>query len=831
MIWNYILTAFRTFLRHKLYSFINVASLAVGLVAGLFIYLYVDYETSFDTHWVDGDRIYRVHTDYRGPNVPPLYDMWSPFLLKDALERYFPNEIEIAASSSWGADLVRIGDDVFVQTTLAARKEFLRVMQFESVNGGMLPPLSDPNTVYISEKVVPKYFGTETPIGGAISIDIGDDRGFVDYVVRGVFKALPSNSHLQVEVIRGYSDAELTPRAQSWRAYSMVTYVKLKQGADISAITDRMADLKRDNIPNYKAADGTDVNYVDQVNFPLLPLTSLHMDNARGEISGPLAPPRGDASTVKALIVTGFIIVIIGAINFVNLTTARAGLRAREVALRKTMGATRWHLMAQFLIEAMLMAIVAGILAVVMANLLLPFYANAVSRDMTFSLFGEHGTVGPLLLVVLGLGLLGGLYPAWYLSRFQPADILRANKSGTGRATLHLRQILVVLQFAASITLIATTAIIYQQTDHARRVDTGFDLDNQLVMWGFNSIGAEIRNQKTAAFRDRVKQIPGVTAVSRNFAPPYRDLLNFLRFQRPGQDGEVTLELAVVDGDYDEVFGLHLLAGRFVDHEKAEDEYPASDSARETFNIVVNKKAITAFGFATPEAAVGQAVLTSELRTNGTNGPVHATIVGVVDDVQYGSVRGSIEPMVYTYTPARLRDMGIRFTGRIGPEIRSQIQDIWRELVPEAPFNASFLNAEIEALYGEDARRGALFAAFSALAVFIACVGLYGLSAFSIEQRKKEIGIRKILGASTGKITNLLSWQFSKYALFANVIGWPIAWVVAQSWLESFTNRIDIGLLPFLGAGLAAFLIAWITVATHALRAAANNPVHSLRAE
>lgn len=825
MFQNYMSTALRVIARHKLYSFINIFSLTLGLCAALLIHLFVEFEKGYDSHWPDSDRIYRATTHYSPPGAAPLYDAWSPYRLRQLLLDNYP-EIEAAGLGSPTFATFKPENEGFVQQILAADEGFFSVFPFEGLDGEALPALEDPLSLYISEKTALKYFGTVDPVGKTVDVDTGFADKFEPFIIRGVFKDSPANSHLQVEMIRLVNQANWNPDELSWIYFSHFNYFKIHETAHIEDINARIIDVIDENI---KSSQDPSLVISEILKFSFLPLNALHFDDARGEISGFLAPARGDKATVDAMTWVGLIILVIAAINFINLTTARASLRAKEVALRKTLGSDRHQLIFQFLGESTLYAVFGAVLALGIVFAITPWFSSVLDRDIVLSL---ADILPQTLGLIVGLGLLGGLYPAFYLSRFQPADVLRANRSGSNSLSLRLRQALVVFQFAASVALIIATFIIYQQTEYARNLDDGYELDNQIILDRISRLPGDNRVERSALLRDRLNAIPGVQSATLAWALPSEDLTRLFTLKQDGREENYSFEAAYVDPYFDDVFGLRLLAGRFLDPEIETDRFKGAQSKESGASAVLNRAAAEAMGINDPQEAIGRILSTTAFDSETRERvDVAITIVGVVENLQFGSVREASGTAIYVYNPRLLFNAAIRFSGRQGPEIFGQAKQIWDELVPEFPFIGSYMDEDIANLYRGDEQRASAFAAFSLLATLIALIGLFGLALFSMEQRQKEISIRRVLGAKTAQITGLISWQFSRLVLLANILGWPIAYWVSNNWLETFARRIELGLLPFVITTALAFGLAWICVALLTLRQARRSPVTDLRSE
>jgi putative ABC transport system permease protein len=525
-------------------------------------------------------------------------------------------------------------------------------------------------------------------------------------------------------------------------------------------------------------------------------------------------------------------------INFTNLATARASQRAREVALRKVLGASRRQLIVQFLGESMLVVAIAMLLALAAVELMLPWFNAYLDANIQVVYFGEGSILPPLLLLLVVVGLAGGLYPAFYLARFQPAAILRANKSaadagGSGR----LRSALVVAQFAVSICLIICTAVVYGQTVYARTLDSGYQRDGLLQVGnlGFKGVG-----QMDGPVTEQIRRIPGVQGAARSQISIDPGGSSASPVFAPGSSQPVDLGDYSVEPDFFKVMGMKLLAGRLLSESHGADDittpWPNDPGfaaalqriAQRGINVVMSAEATRRLGFRTPQEAIGKQLKAGLVPEE--YGLVAITIVGVVNDVRYGSVHDPVTPVMYTMRRNGFGSIMVRYSGNPA-KIRDQIEEVWTRNIPQVPFEAEFADEIVGELYEKEEARGKLFAAFALLAVVIACLGLFGLAAFTAERRTKEIGIRKVFGARSRDIVRLLAWQFSKPVIIANLIAWPVAWWVMRDWLNGFDSRIALGPTPFVLAGLLALGIALGTIAGHALKVSRSKPIHALRYE
>ena len=590
-----------------------------------------------------------------------------------------------------------------------------------------------------------------------------------------------------------------------------------------------MPAWERRNIPD-QMLGGARMNPGTNADWRLANIRDVHL----GEADGGGMRPGNDRATVAAMALIGLLILAMAVVNFVNLATARAGQRAREVALRKVLGASRRQLISQFLGEAMLLAAAAMLIALALAEAALPFVNAFLDADMKLTWWGLDGILLPSLLLVLVVGGLGGLYPALYLSRFQPVRVLKANRSsaeaeGSGR----LRNALVVGQFAVSIGLIICTAIIQAQTDYARSVDPGYRRDGILQI---GQIYRSALQPRLETLMREIEAVEGIVSTGRSTIGVDTWGMENMMVTAPGASEPVEFELYRVDPGFFPTLGIDRAAGRTFDADVAMDDStldPADESgaamARRGYNVVLNRLAARRLGYADPRDAVGKTLLADDGDV-AANGRTPVTIIGVVEDSRFRSIRDPLAPMMFVFERTQPGWLLVRYNGYPG-EVRERVGQVWRRIAPDVPFEAEFAEDIVRDLYAPEAARAGIFAAFALLAVVIGCLGLFGLAAFTAERRTREIGIRKVMGARTSDIVRLLVWQFSRLVLIANLIAWPIAWWAMRDWLNGFDLRIPLDPRLFIAAGLLALAIAAATVMSHALRVARTHPIHALRYE
>jgi putative ABC transport system permease protein len=825
---NYLTVGYRALTKNRTYAFINIFGLAIGLAAALLLFLYVRYETSYDRWLPDADRVFQVQTFGTDPTTGAdlrMQGVTRP--VSDALAKDFP---QIEAISKFEGDepvLLKNGEAIQVEKGYAADPSFFRIIQVPFLSGDPRTALQGANSVVLSRSEAVRLFGTPRAVGRTLTQLREGEK--VDLRVTGVFEDLPRNSHMGFTFVRRFNSGE--EQDCGWGCVNGMSYLKLRPGVDAEAIHAQMPAWERRNVP---PRDVGGSNIAASTDWRLVNVADVHLGPA-----GDGDRPGNDRTTLTTFTIVALLILGMAVVNFVNLATARAGQRAREVAVRKVLGARRAQLIGQFLGESMLLVGLAMLIALALLELTLPAFSAYLDVDLDLSYFAS-GNLALILALTLGVGLLGGLYPAFALSRYQPAAILKANKSSTDpQGSGRMRNVLVVAQFAVSIGLISCTAIVYHQTAFARTADPGYQSAGLLTVAGIQN--EEVRGAREAFARE-VAKVPGVTGVAATKIVPADGPTFFKTVTAPGRSDPIKLGWYSVEPSFFTTMKITALAGRtlspayakdkiFIDFDNIAEEAidPAATAiAARGMNVVVNQSAARLLGFADPQAALGKPV---SIPVYGEEiAPVPATIVGVVKDTRFRSVREQIEPIIF-YDDGFYRYLVVRFEGAEPAAVRAGVERAWRRLFPETPFEAGFADQQLAELYGADEARGETFGGFALLAMLIACLGLFGLAAFTAERRTKEIGIRKVFGATVRDIVRLLAWQFSKPVILANLIAWPVAWWVMRDWLNQFDARIALTPGPFLLAGLLALGIAIGTISGHAIRVARTNPIHALRYE
>jgi putative ABC transport system permease protein len=829
---NYLTVGLRSLVKNRLYSFINILGLAIGLAACLMILLFVRYELSYD-RWLPGNAdLYQIQSWYKSRETGEENKLqMTAYIAGKRIEKDFPQvarEVFVMQSSPV---FLKDGEALSTDDYLYADDNFLAVAPLPLVKGSA-SALDEVGTAVLSETEARRRFGTTDIVGRTMSV-IAKGRTW-DYRVVGVFRDIPKNSSLKANAIlridmNSFMASELQG-LDCWGCQFGYSFVKLRPGADAAAIEAGLPAWEKRNIPD-EDFGGTRFNQGDEQAWHLVNVRDIHT----GPAQSAAMTPGNDQKTIVTFLVVALLILGMAIVNFTNLSTSRASQRAREVALRKVLGASRRQLVAQFLGESLLVTLLAMLLALALVELLMPPFAAFLDADLAVSYLGTDGIALAVLLLVPLVGLLGGLYPAFFLSRFQPAAVLKANKSaaetpGSGR----LRSLLVIAQFAVSIGLIICTAVIYLQTVYARSVDPGYKRENILQV---DELQRYQLMTKGKLIIDTMRRIDGVEAVGRTGIGVAPDNNNTSGFLVPGRAEPVTIGVYPVDTGFKDAMGLTLVAGRWFEDARVMDDstlpFPNDPAAERAFaargtNIVINELAAKRLGFADPEDAIGKTFRAAYVAAE--NGTVPATIVGVLADARFRSVRVPLQPISFLNTQSGHGQLIVRYRG--DPAVaRARVEQAWKGITRDVPFKAEFSEDIIQELYEADDARAQVFAAFALLSVIVGCLGLFGLASFTAERRTKEIGIRKVMGASTRDIVQLLVWQFSRPVVIANLIAWPAAWWLMRDWLNGFDSRIDLGPLPFLVAGVAALGIAAATVAGHAVRVARANPIHALRYE
>lgn len=808
MIKNFFKIALRNLLKYKAYSFINIAGLAIGIACCLLILLFVNDELSYDKFHKNSENIYRVTLDSRIGNND-FKGAVSPAPMSEALVKDFPQVKASARMRNFGFPVFRYEDKVYSEEKVFwCDSTIFDVLTFEFVKGDPKTALNKPNSLVLTEKMAKKYFGDEDPMGKSIN---SDNR--VDNIVTGVVKEYPENSHFHFDFLGTLAGSQRGDD-QIWLSNNYYTYFVLRDGVDPKKFEDQINKKFLEYIgPQILQITGLSVEeHFKQglrYHYKLQHITDIHLNShLENEIE-----PNSNISYVYIFSLIALGILFIAVINFMNLSTARSSGRAKEVGIRKTLGSTFKQLIKQFLSESIIMSFIAVVLSIGIVYALLPFFNEIAQKHLALNLFSNPILIPGLILLSIVIGVLAGSYPAFFLASFKPVAVL-SGKIKRGTKGSFLRSGLVIFQFSVSIILIVGTIIIYNQLQYIQNKNLGFNKDQVLIVHKTDDIGARVGN-----FIDEIKSNPNVINAS-NSSNVMGLTFNNTAFRMADQPDQSPILIWNVRADvnFADTYQIKMAEGRYFDENRVTD----------STGFVVNEAAVRTLGI--KGNPVGQEIF----RYGGNNGSGEVSkIIGVVKDFNFESLHNEIRPLVLGLW--RAGGFGRYVSVRIAPEnIQSTIDFIekkWLSFAGQQAFEYTFFDEDFARIYINEQRTGKLFTSFAVLAILIACLGLLGLAAYTAEQRTKEIGIRKTLGASVISILILLSKEFTKWIIVANLIAWPIAYYVMEKWLQDFYYRTEIGVWIFAASGIAALLIAIITVSSQAVKAALTNPVDSLKYE
>jgi putative ABC transport system permease protein len=802
VITNYFKVAFRSLWKNKKFSFINIFGLATGMACSLLIFLFVTHEKSYDKYHKDAADIYRVVKDFVNDDKSRLPDATTPPALAPALQREIPEVTEATrVFPNWGNKfLIRYGDKKINEEKLfRVDSNFFDLFTIPFVQGNKKNVFEQVNSIVLTESSAKRYFGNENPMGKVLAID-----NLGDLMVSGVVRDVPDNSHfhfdflISVRKFAGNID-------QDWNFYNFYTYVKLKPNTDITSFTKKVQSL-------YQKAneDATNIFYTQ-------PLTDIHLkSNLKWEIE-----PNGDELYVSVFTIIAIFIILIAGINYVNLATAKASVRAKEIGVRKVAGAVRSSLINQFLIESVITCVIASALSVLIAQLLLPVVNELTVKQL--SIVDSPAVLAYVLLGALFIGIVAGFFPAIYLSSFKPIAVLKGLKiKETG--TLSLRKTLVVVQFTISIVLIIGALIISRQMNFIQSAKLGLDKEQVMVVKNAGRLSLSTRN----SFQNAVLQIPGVKKIS--LSDGIVGGLNWTTgLNLKGSENSQLVNFLNVGNDYTDVLGLELKEGRGFSSQFPADTLnngiPNGPLEQNIGGIILNERAVKDLGI--KSSAIGQQL---EYGRDGDT-VYYVTVVGVTKDFHFTSFKNEIKPFGFFNNPRRADNFTIKLATDNIQGTLAQLQNKWKQFSDDRPFEYTFLDETFSKLYQAESRFQKVFISLVVLGIIIACLGLLGLATFAAQQRVKEIGIRKVLGASVANVVGLLSKDFLKLVCIALLLAVPIAWFAMNKWLQEFVYRINIEWWVFVVAAVIALLIAMLTISSQAIKAAMSNPVKNLRTE
>ena len=804
---NFLKVAFRNVSRHKGFSFINIAGLTLGLAACLLIGLFVQDEYSYDKFMPGGDSVYRIYNHYTDNNgetdravAPPMF--------ATTLKQEYP-EIEAVTRVMALPEVKRLfaaGNHKFYESSgLLVDSTFFSVFPLSFVHGVSAGSLDDRSSIVLSEDMAERFFGKQDPVGKQLTLDQQP------LIVKGVFKK-NAKCHLQFNYLIPISAAQLpAQRMQSWVWQQFYNYAKLKNGTDVPALQAKFQKLVKERSAPF-------MNSKHGGNKPVFQrLADIHLYAANFKFD---IPGRGNITYVRALTIIAMFILLIACLNFVNLATAKSMQRAKEVGVRKCIGAARQQIVLQFIGETVLLSYISIAFSAVLVKVLLPWLNQFTGKHISINLMTDPGILALLLLLGLVTGVFAGFYPALVLSAFKPVKVLKGSISSEvpGRAG-GLRNTLVITQFTLSILLMISAIVVFKQVSYLHHKDLGFNKDEIMFfpMRGDNMA----KNQE--AFKNSLLRVPGVSSVSIGYGFPGDAVAgDEIKSMQNGKWTQQSATQLMVDYDYIKTLDHKIIAGRGFDKAMQTDKDHA---------FVINETAVRELGFGSPEKAIGQKLAWNLWGASKPDSLKMGEVIGVVKDFHYKSLYDKVETAVLQIFPDAAWKVAVKINTAGMENTLQGVGKVWNTFSPEYPMEYNFLNESFEQMYHAEDKLKSLMWIFTGVALFVGCLGLFGLAAYTAERRKKEIGIRKVLGASTQSIVLLLSKNFVLLVVISLVIASPVAWFFMHNWLQNFAYRIDISWWIFALATLVALIIAFATVSFQAIKAALLNPVKSLRSE
>jgi putative ABC transport system permease protein len=808
MIKNYLVIALRSFLKQKSFTILNVVGLSLGMVASLLILQYVKYERSYDRFHSKASDVYRIqYNQWQSgklrfecaaavPAVGPA--LKNNFPEVKAFTRLFPVS-GIASYESPDRGVISFREEKMQITDPAV----FEVFDFKLLKGDKVTALQGPNKTVISQRAAKKYFGEEDPIGKTIAWD-----GNRKFEVTGIFENIPDNSHIKFDFMFSYETLNKETQNASeteWGWYDFNTYVLLQPGTDAKALQAKWDEwLLKDRGEEWKKRNS-------KQEFILQPILDIHLHSNLLQESQP--EERGDGDSVYALSIIALFILIIAWVNYINLATAKSFDRANEVGVRKVMGAQKDQLMKQFLSEAFLVNLLAAMISVLVVRLVWPYFSALSGRNIPLDFMIQPDFWLLLGSLFLAGTLLSGFYPSMVLSSFKPVSVLKGKVFHTAQGNL-LRKSLVVFQFVASVVLISGSVIVYQQLKYMRNQDLGIDINQTIVLKGPGVIVDSLFRQTLEAFKTESLRIPGIKSMTASTNVPGDEIFWASGIKRVvgGPENSISGYTVGIDHDYVPSFDLNIIAGRNFD----------LDHPNEKKHVILNRAMVIALEFDDVKSAIGEKV---------RHGGDTLEIVGVLEDYHQMSMKEVVTPLVYRYTPDFASFLAFKVETNNYQQLLSSLEAPWKTLFPDNPMDHFYLDQFFNRQYESDKRFGQIFGMFTLLAIFIACLGLFGLASFMTMQRTKEIGIRKALGSTSTDVILLLSKGFIQLVIMANLIAWPLAWYIMENWLQSFPYRITINPVLFLAAGLGVVIIAFLSVGFETFKAARINPALTLKNE
>jgi putative ABC transport system permease protein len=798
---NYLKIAFRNIIKHKGYTFINVFGLAIGMACCIFILAYIIDEISFDTFHKKAENIYRVNTTgiVSGRTIETGT---VPAPMAQAMINDFPEVLDAVRFRSQGNVMMSYKEKKYFESGLLyTDNSIFDIFSFNLILGDQNTALKAPYTVVITQEIAHKYFGNENPVGKIIRLDNNED-----FSITGIIEKIPANSHLNFDMLASYETLyKRRPESLGWLGWNHQTYVLLREGVDYKLFDEKFKIFNDKYLGEIMKQLGGEVkNY-------LQPLTSIHLySKAEVEIG-----TNSDIRNIYTFAAIALFILLIACINFMNLSTARSANRAKEVGLRKVVGADRGMLINQFLGESFLLAVISVLIALGFVALFNNYFNNLIGREISINIFSEQLIIFGLLIIIVFVGLIAGSYPAFFLSGFKPSSVLKGEYN-KGVKNSRFRSILVVFQFAISITLIIGSIIVSNQLDFMRNKRLGFNKEQQLVL----RITDDEVERKLKSIKSTMLDISGVKSACGSEMVPGEDSFNTNVYYPEGlsDDQSILMQNFEIDDDFLENYGIELSAGRGFLKEMSTDQENS---------ILINESAAKKLNWDNP---IGKKIyiLTSNQEISKRK-PM--TVIGMIKDIHHRSLHYAVEPTLIDYSPDSADRITLKLNTQNISETMASIEEQWNKIAPNHPFDYFFLDDYFNSLYESEENLGTIIGVFTFFAIIIGCLGLFGLVSFAAEQRTKEIGIRKVLGSSVTSIVMILCKEFFVLVIIANIFAWPTAYFMMKKWLEIFPYQTELQLVTFFYAGFVAIFIALLTVSYRSLKAAFSNPIDVLKYE
>jgi len=801
MIKNYIKTALRNLKRHKGYAFINILGLAMGMACCILIGLFILHQLSYDTYHENADRIYRLCLDAQlGGNILQIPLSNEP--VGPVLENDYPEVLSAARLKIRDRIPIKYKDRLFYEDQIFwTDNSIFEVFTFPMIEGNPRNALDRPYTLVLTRTLAEKYFGDEDPVGKILKINDRDD-----YRVTGVVEDVPHNSHFTFNMLCSFETLYASGRVErgTWLNFNLYTYLLLPENYDQRKLEAKFPILVEQYMGGEMKAMGGHLDYF------LQPLERIHLySHMENEIA-----PTGDIRNVYVFSAIAFFILMIACINFMNLATARSSLRAREVGLRKVVGARKKELIKQFMGESLIYSFLAMIIGLVLVYWILPYFRSMLDIELGFSSADAGWMILGLLALVIFVGLTAGSYPAVFLSSFHPARVLKG-ESHTGKGHSRFRRVLVTAQFVISVVLIIGTGIIMSQIRFMKRADLGFDKNNIVVLPIMDS---DIRNSLDS-IKNRLEEIPGVLSVgASSIIPGGEPDVSPMIPQGFTPEQSIPMEKIYVDSDFLNTLDMKIIQGRNFSRDFSTDPNQA---------LIINETAVNAFGWKEP---IGKTIQHPTGSTPSSIQWEKRTVIGVVKDFHIKSLHQAVSPLHITNSPY-LNMLSIKIRNSEQAETLKRISNTWKTIDPGRPFDYFFLDETYDSQYRAEKELSRILTSFSVFAVFVACLGLFGMASFATERRRREIGIRKVLGASVPDVLVLLTKDFVKLVILANLIAWPLAYLGMKNWLQNFAYRTQIEISVFFMTGFISILIAVFTVTYQSLRAALTDPAQAIKYE